>query len=243
MVVALFAWTGPYHTYARQTLDKWASLTEHAIWTRRPPRGRSAYLSWCGVCTPRLRPDFALNWAAVREQRNAQGKGRRMQPSKRWAELAKCWGWQWLEGGDWLITNGQCVRPGWTGLGWIRHLAEEAWRQWMWNRDTKTEYIGLSVAPVQHFLKHAAEIGEGYRNRVMVGAAVDGRMLAERGVSFQCECGLEAPSRHRLTFTCPFLACMREAAQWSSESYFGWLQLPRQSSGMKSTSTATSWMP
>jgi hypothetical protein len=92
MVVSLFAWMGPFQLFTKEVRQKWATYVEHALWTRRPPRGRSAYLSWCAMGGANLHPDFAIHMAAVREQYRAQAEGGRTCASPAWLAMAADWG-------------------------------------------------------------------------------------------------------------------------------------------------------
>jgi ribonuclease HI len=119
--------------------------------------------------------------------------------------MAADWGWELQDDGRWRTAAQQMVKPGYTSLAWIDHLAEESWRQWMWHKDTKTEFVDTARRPAQAFQPHAAvqwDAEDRYLNRVMAGAAVDARMLQEKGAARPCACGEAVPTREHVTFFC-----------------------------------------
>ena len=116
LVISLFAWTGAFHHYDVDTIKRWTSSIEAAVWGRKPAPGRSRLLFWNSLGTPRLNPAFALHFAAARAEwqrqcRLAIGVPAAVSPGPRWNTACKDWNWR-VEGGLWITPVGT-LKPWW----------------------------------------------------------------------------------------------------------------------------------
>ena len=93
VVISLFRWTGPWATYRAEVLKKWASSIEWALWGRKPPRGRDAFLLWQVYGRPRHQPVFALHFAALRFQWVAWSKDSQFPEAPRFRAALQFFGW------------------------------------------------------------------------------------------------------------------------------------------------------
>ena len=84
----VFAATGAF-CLDGQVVVQWTSLTEAAIWGRKPPPGRIRFLFWNSIGSPRLHPDFVLLFEATQAEWNrrcrlACGLSAPGRPEPRW---------------------------------------------------------------------------------------------------------------------------------------------------------------
>ena len=112
LVISLFAWTGAFHHYFSKVVVQWTSLIEAAIWGRKPPPGRSRFLFWNSIGSPRLHPDFVLLFEATRTEWNrrcrlACGLSAPGRPGPRWKAVQQKWRWTVDDHGNWRTPDGR----------------------------------------------------------------------------------------------------------------------------------------
>ena len=78
----------------------------------------------------------------------------------------------------------------------------------MWKLDTKTTEPLSGQFPLFHIQQHGVGELSYYEKRVLIGAAIDARVLERLGSTMACHCGETTPSREHVTFHC-------DVAAWS----------------------------
>ena len=107
----------------------------------------------------------------------------------------------------WVFPEGSCP-TGWCSLKTLKRLAKSAWMRTMWKLDTKTTEPLSGQFPLFHIQQHGVGELSYYEKRVLIGAAIDARVLERLGSTMACHCGETTPSREHVTFHC-------DVAAWS----------------------------
>jgi len=214
LVISLIAWIGPWAKVPAKTCSGWARSIEAAV--GRQVTGRSRLLLWSAWAQPRLNPQFALAFAAVRHELRRAGRARQQRldthtcPSL--AASLSVFAWSILPSGVWATPFGQ-FRPGFLSATVLLRLAEDSWTRQQWADDPKTD--GPLDAQQHVFLAYhcraVLQYMPGGERRVLYAAAFDTRTLQRKAMPFAaCACGEEVPSRTHVTFDCsanPWAGC------------------------------------
>jgi hypothetical protein len=212
LVMSLFSWTGSWHRYTKKVINQWTMMIEMTLWGRRPASGRSRFLFWHSVGTPDLHPGFALAFTAVKAEWNRLCRLQVGLPANRMCGpqiklVLQEWQWSITQGSMWVFPEGSCP-IGWCSLKTLKRLAKSAWMRTMWKLDTKTTEPLSGQFPLLHIQQHGVGELSYYEKRVLIGSAIDARVLERLGSTMACHCGETTPSREHVTFHC-------DVAAWS----------------------------
>ena len=212
LVLSLFSWTGSWHRYSKTVINQWTMLVEMTLWGRRPASGRSRFLFRHSIGTPDLHPGFALSFTAVKAEWNRLCRLQVGLPANRMCGpqiklVLQEWQWSITQESMWIFPEGSCP-TGWCSLKTLRRLAKSAWMRVMWKLDTKTTEPLNGLFPLLHIQQHGVSELSYYEKRVLIGAAIDARVLERMGTTMACHCGEPTPTREHVTFHC-------DVAAWS----------------------------
>lgn len=200
LVASLFRWLGPWSTFPANTLRRWSSHMESALWGRRPPPGRDRYLFWVTFGPHTMHPEYLIHFEALRREWRAGSST----PCPTATAAFQFFRWT-RHPTHWDTPYGP-IRPAWDTERLLGHLAARSWLRLLWDYDTKTaDPIRPTQEPVTEHLRPFRSTLDPHLRRVVLGCAADARLLARLGHNKPCACGNPCPSRTHLTFQCPLI--------------------------------------
>ena len=213
LVIPLFRWAAPWLRFSKKLLATWTAAIERAAWGGGIPRGRSPALAWLTVVGVDLLPAYVCAETAVLREHRRLHLQRHSSEATFTAEAFKAVDWKRGDDGTWTTRHG-CFRAGAISAEGLRRQLRLAWARKLLLKDNKTKQEGGFVGDfdLAHHLTTGRHV-DGYKARVMAGAAADSRHLVEKGgtaADFVCDCGRRGPTRSHLTFEC-------SSAPWTLE--------------------------
>ncbi|CAE7317126.1 unnamed protein product [Symbiodinium sp. CCMP2592] len=222
LVISLIAWIGPWAKVSAKTCSGWARSVEAAV--GRTVSSRSRLLLWSAWAQPRLNPQFALAFAAIRHELRRVGSGPQPRPNCHACPSLEAslsvFAWSILPSpsGVWSTPFGQ-FRPGFLSAAVAQRLAEDSWTRQQWANDPKTDgpLDAQQHVCLAYHHKAVLQFMPGCERRVLHAAAFDARMLQRKAIPFDaCACGVEVPTRTHVTFDCsadPWTGAQRSTAE------------------------------
>ena len=190
-----------------RTLQGWSRSVEAAV--GRVVTGRSRFLLWSVWVRPRVHPQFALSFAAVRHELRRTGGSQPPRPGAApcpalSASLA-VFAWSILPDGTWATPFGQ-FQPGFLSATVALRVAEDSWARLAWAADAETTQALAAHEHVALSFHHRTVLmpATGTMRRALHAAAHDTRTLQRMELPFAaCTCGDPLPTRTHVTFDCP----------------------------------------
>ena len=201
LVASLFRWLGPWSTFPANTLRRWSSHMESALWGRRPPPrpGPLPLLGdvWgptpCIPSTSSTSKPCGANGVLARRPLALL----RLPPSSSSAGPATP-----PTGTPPMVPSALLGIPSASWATWLPAPGSASSGTTTRKRLTP---IRPTQEPVTEHLRPFRSTLDPHLRRVVLGCAADARLLARLGHNKPCACGNPCPSRTHLTFQCPLI--------------------------------------